>query len=59
MLKQKKGIPKLAGYSACTLLDNFEWNEGYKARFGLIHINYKTQLRTVKKSGYWWRDFLG
>ncbi len=59
LLKAKQEIPKLTGYFAWTLLDNFEWNEGYTARFGLVHIDYKTQLRTVKKSGYWWRDFLG
>jgi len=58
LLKAKQETPKLKGYFAWTLLDNFEWNEGYTARFGLVHIDYKTQLRTVKKSGYWWRDFL-
>lgn len=50
--------PKLKGYFAWTLLDNFEWSEGYAARFGLVHIDFKTQLRTIKQSGYWWRDFL-
>jgi beta-glucosidase len=51
------GVP-VKGYFAWTLTDNFEWSEGYKARFGLVHVDFKTQLRTVKNSGYWFRDFL-
>lgn len=51
------GMP-IKGYLAWTLTDNFEWAEGYHARFGLVHIDFETQLRTVKNSGYWWRDFL-
>jgi beta-glucosidase len=54
---KRKGI-NVKGYFAWTLTDNFEWNEGYKARFGLVHIDFKTQLRTIKNSGYWWRNFL-
>lgn len=49
---------KVKGYMAWTLLDNFEWAEGYTARFGLVHVDFKTQLRTIKQSGYWWRNFL-
>ena len=58
LLKLHQVEPKIKGYFAWTLLDNFEWSEGYTARFGLIHIDFKTQLRTIKQSGYWWRDFL-
>ncbi len=54
---KKKGI-NVKGYFAWTLTDNFEWNEGYKARFGLIHTDFKTKLITIKNSGYWWRNFL-
>lgn len=39
------------GYYAWSLLDNYEWNAGYSKRFGLIHVDYGTQKRTVKESG--------
>jgi beta-glucosidase len=58
MLKAKQEGTKISGYFAWTLMDNFEWSEGYRARFGLIHVDFKTQLRTIKNSGYWWRNFL-
>ncbi|GAA4994491.1 GH1 family beta-glucosidase [Kitasatospora paranensis] len=45
-----KGAP-LAGYFAWSLLDNFEWAYGYDKRFGLIHVDYDTQKRTLKASG--------
>ncbi|MFL6617847.1 MAG: family 1 glycosylhydrolase, partial [Povalibacter sp.] len=38
------------GYFAWSLLDNFEWALGYAKRFGLIHVNYETQKRTLKAS---------
>jgi beta-glucosidase len=46
----RKGVP-LAGYYAWSLLDNFEWAYGYDKRFGLVHVDYTTQKRTVKSSG--------
>ncbi len=58
LLQAKKEGIKIKGYMAWTLTDNFEWSEGYHARFGLVHTDFKTQLRTVKQSGYWFRDFL-
>ncbi|MBV1950106.1 GH1 family beta-glucosidase [Streptomyces sp. BV129] len=46
----RKGAP-LAGYFAWSLLDNFEWAYGYAKRFGLFHVDYATQARTMKASG--------
>jgi len=58
LLRAKKEGVKVNGYFAWTLTDNFEWSEGYHARFGLVHVDFDTQLRTVKQSGHWFREFL-
>ena len=42
------------GYMYWSIMDNFEWSSGYDRRFGLIHVDYVTQKRTVKESGYWY-----
>ncbi|WP_256107117.1 GH1 family beta-glucosidase [Streptomyces sp. ODS05-4] len=53
----RKGVP-LAGYFAWSLLDNFEWAYGYDKRFGLVHVDYATQRRTVKGSGHRYADVI-
>ena len=51
------GLP-LQGYFAWSFLDNFEWAFGESRRFGIVRVDYETQERTVKRSGWWFRDFL-
>jgi len=46
------------GYFIWSILDNFEWAYGYKMRFGLVYVDYKTQKRLIKRSGYWYRDVI-
>ncbi|MFJ3229835.1 GH1 family beta-glucosidase [Streptomyces sp. NPDC086787] len=46
------------GYFVWSLLDNFEWAEGYARRFGLVHVDYETQTRTPKSSYHWFRELL-
>jgi beta-glucosidase len=46
------------GYFVWSFIDNFEWSEGYYPRFGIVYVNFKTQQRIVKDSGYWYKDFL-
>ncbi len=52
-----EGAP-IHGYFVWSLLDNFEWDLGYGMRFGLIHVDYGTLRRTVKDSGWWYRDLI-
>jgi beta-glucosidase len=58
ILRAKRDGFQVDGYFVWTLTDNFEWAEGYHPRFGLIHINFETQERTIKDSGYWYQQFL-
>jgi beta-glucosidase len=52
-----EGVP-LIGYFAWSLLDNFEWALGYGTRFGIVHVDFGTQRRTLKASGEWYRALL-
>jgi len=58
VLQAKKEGVKVNGYFVWTLMDNFEWAEGYYPRFGLVYIDFNTQERIVKNSGRWYSLFL-
>lgn len=49
---------RMAGYMVWSLMDNFEWASGYEKRFGIVHVDYDTQVRTLKDSALWYREFL-
>lgn len=53
----RHGVP-VAGYMVWSLMDNFEWSSGYAKRFGIVHVDYATQARTLKDSALWYRGFL-
>jgi beta-glucosidase len=48
----------LRGYFVWSLMDNFEWGEGYRSRFGLVYVDYGTQQRIPKASAAWYRDLI-
>ena len=52
-----EGAP-VRGYFVWSLLDNFEWAEGYSKRFGIVYVDYPTLERVPKDSFYWYRDFI-
>jgi beta-glucosidase len=52
-----EGVP-VAGYFYWSVMDNFEWCEGYKDRFGLVHVDYETQKRTPKDSWHWYKSVI-
>ncbi len=49
---------EVRGYFTWTLLDNFEWAEGYARRFGLVHVDFETQARLPKASFSWYRELV-
>ncbi len=51
------GVP-LRGYFVWSLLDNFEWAQGYTKRFGIVHVDYATQRRLPKRSAHWYAALL-
>lgn len=46
------------GYFEWSFMDNFEWSKGYKPRFGMVYVDYSTQERIIKDSGYWYSDWI-
>ena len=41
-----------------SLLDNFEWQHGFRKRFGLVHVDFRTGARTPRRSAFWYRDVI-
>lgn len=54
---RQEGV-RLSGYFVWSFLDDLEWTGGFKTRMGLVRVDYRTQKRTVKKSGYWYRKII-
>ncbi len=52
------GGADVRGYFLWSLMDNFEWAFGYSRRFGMVHVDYGTQQRTIKDSGHWYRELI-
>lgn len=57
LLAKREGV-KVNGYFVWTLLDNFEWAEGFHPRFGLVYVDFDTQKRVIKASGKWYSEFI-
>jgi beta-glucosidase len=57
-LKAKKEGINVTGYFVWSPTDNFEWDKGFRTRFGLVYVDFKTLDRYIKDSGIWFKEFL-
>ncbi|WP_044198556.1 GH1 family beta-glucosidase [Dyadobacter tibetensis] len=58
ILRAKRNGVNIKGYFIWTLMDNFEWAEGYSARFGIVYVDFASQKRYIKDSGKWFGRLL-
>jgi beta-glucosidase len=58
VLRAKREGINVTGYFVWSFMDNFEWAEGYRPRFGMVYTDFKTQERIVKDSGKWFAEFM-
>jgi beta-glucosidase len=58
VLKAKNEGADVGGYFVWSPTDNFEWDKGFRTRFGLVYVDFNTLERTVKDSGFWFQEFL-
>lgn len=58
MHRAKNEGVNVQGYFVWSLLDNFEWAEGYDPRYGIVHVDFNTLQRTIKQSGEWYSNFI-
>jgi beta-glucosidase len=53
-----EGGTNVAGYFAWSFMDNYEWAEGYSKRFGIVYVDYASQIRIPKASAYWYQNVI-
>ena len=58
VLRAKREGVDVRGYFVWTFMDNFEWAEGYRPRFGLVYVDFENQERIIKSSGNWYANFI-